>query len=147
MPPRSNMPYVYVRRWCGHCRQMVPEFKRVAAMLKGRGIKVAAVNSDNEPGLAQSLGIRGFPAIKWAYAGQLADYAGPRTAVEMVAFANQQAMISQVKAKLGDAVSGAKQVVGKMSKLAMSKVLGRQQESAPPQQQQQQQTGAGAAAA
>ena len=51
--------------WCGHCRTMVPELKKAATMLKAKGVRVAYINSDNEPGLAKSLGIRGFPTVRW----------------------------------------------------------------------------------
>lgn len=106
--------------WCGHCIKMVPDVKKAATMLKAKGITVAAVNSDNEPGLARSLGIQGFPAVKWVYDGQITDYKGDRTALDLVQFAQQQHAISLIKAKLGEGVGAVK----KLGKLAMSKVLG-----------------------
>ena len=106
--------------WCGHCIKMVPDVKKAATMLKAKGITVAAVNSDNEPGLARSLGIQGFPAVKWVYNGQITDYKGDRTAPDLVQFAQQQHAISLIKAKLGEGVGAVK----KLGKLAMSKVLG-----------------------
>ena len=109
--------------WCGHCIKMVPEFKKAATMLKASNIRAAAVNSDNEPGLAQSLGIRGFPTIRFVYNGQWSDYKGPRAHLDIVQFATQQNIIAKVKSKVSGAV--------KATKLAMSKVLNRQ---APPTQ-------------
>jgi len=103
--------------WCGHCIKMVPEFKRAASMLKRGGVKAAAVNSDNAPNLARSLGIKGFPTVRWVYAGQMTEYAGARTAVEMVNFANQQNVLTKVRKAVNGAITG--------TKLAMSKVLGR----------------------
>ena len=112
-------------------------------MLKPKGVRVAAVNSDSEPGLAQSLGIRGFPTVRWVGGGSMVDYQGARTTMEMVAFAQQQHTISALKGKVGEAVQGVK----KMGKLAMSKVLGRQQQQAVAVQQQQGAGGQAAAAA
>ena len=60
-------------------------------------MRVAAVNSDGAPGLAQELGIRGFPTVKWVHAGKLVDYAGPRTAQELHQFATTQHAIARVK--------------------------------------------------
>ena len=105
--------------WCGHCRTLVPEMKRAATTLKAKNIKTLAVNSDGSPGLAQQLGIRGFPAIKWMYNGQLSDYSGvrhflerpriapeltacvllmwqPRTYIEITQFAQTQAVVSAI---------------------------------------------------
>ena len=131
--------------WCGHCRTMVPEVKKAAAVLKSKGVRVAAVNTDNEAGLAQSLGIRGFPTVRWVANGGMSEYGGPRTSTELVGFALQQHAITMVKGKVNDVVKGVKGI----GKLAMSKVLGRQQPSPTPermQQQQQQQQAAPAAA-
>ena len=106
--------------WCGPCRQMVPHMKKAASLLKAKGITVAAINSDANPGLAQKMGIRGFPSVKWVAAGGTADYKGDRTAMDIVSWAQQQSAISTIKAKV-TAVGGAVKRVGK---LAMSKVLG-----------------------
>ena len=114
-------------------------------MLKAKGVRVAAVNSDNEPGLAQSLGIRGFPTVRWVGGGSMVDYQGPRSAIDLVSFAQQQHAISALKGKVGEAMQGVK----KLSKLALSKVLGRQQQQAgaPAVQQPQAADGGQAAAA
>jgi len=125
--------------WCGHCRQMVPDVKKAATLLKPKGVRVAAVNTDNEPGLAQRLGIRGFPTVRWVGGGSMVDYQGPRKAMELMTFAQQQHTISAVKGKVSEAVQGVKAMGRAVSKMAMSKILGRQ--PTPPQQ------GAGAAAA
>ena len=83
-------------------------------------VTVAAINSDANPGLAQKMGIKGFPSVKWVAASGMADYKGDRTAMDIVSWANQQSAISSLKAKVS-AVGGA---VKRVSKLAMSKVLG-----------------------
>ena len=112
---------VFFAPWCGPCKQMVPNVKKAATVLKSKGVRVAAINSDNEPGLAQKLGIRGFPSVKWVYDGKLTDYNGDRSSLDLVNFATTQNALTAVKAKVSEVVSGVK----KVGKLAMSKVLNR----------------------
>jgi thioredoxin 2 len=48
--------------WCGPCRMMAPMFERAAAELEPE-VRLLKVNSDEEPGLAGELGVRGIPAL------------------------------------------------------------------------------------
>ncbi|KAL1529748.1 hypothetical protein AB1Y20_000684 [Prymnesium parvum] len=112
--------------WCGHCRKMVPDFKKAAAKLKEVGIATAAVNCDQEKGVAQTLGIKGFPAIRFFYKGQMVEYAGPREAMQFVGFAQGQARIAFVKSQVSKLVGGVAGRVNQLaSKLVNSKVLQR----------------------
>ena len=77
----------------------------------------------------RSVAVRGFPTVRWVSGGSTVDYKGPRKSMDMISFAQQQHTISVLKGKVGEAVQGVKAV----GKLAMSKVLGRQQQ--PVQQQ------------
>lgn len=103
--------------WCGHCKSMVPEFKKAASKLARNGIRAAAVDCQANPSVAQQLGIKGFPAIKWVGKGAATDYAGPRSAIAFVSFATQQSKLGEIKAKVG--------AVGAGLKVGLSKVLGR----------------------
>ena len=49
--------------WCGHCKSLVPEYKKAAMALKGV-IKVGAVNADEHRSLGGQYGVQGFPTIK-----------------------------------------------------------------------------------
>ena len=49
--------------WCGHCKQLAPKWRQVAAKLKGV-VNVGAVNCDEHKALCQRMGIRGYPTIK-----------------------------------------------------------------------------------
>jgi thiol-disulfide isomerase/thioredoxin len=51
--------------WCGHCKQLAPQWEAAAKKLKGL-VRFAAVNCDVEENkqLAGLYGIRGFPTIK-----------------------------------------------------------------------------------
>lgn len=53
----------YYAPWCGHCKQLAPTYKKVAASLKGK-VRVGAVECDANPELAKRAGISGFPSLK-----------------------------------------------------------------------------------
>ncbi|MCK6434255.1 MAG: thioredoxin TrxC [Aquabacterium sp.] len=48
--------------WCGPCRQMAPQFEQAAQRLKGR-VRLAKVNTDENPALAARFGIRSIPTL------------------------------------------------------------------------------------
>jgi putative thioredoxin len=48
--------------WCGPCRQLSPILDRIATEFAGRLI-VAKVNTDEQPDLAQEIGIRSLPTV------------------------------------------------------------------------------------
>ncbi|KAI8825631.1 uncharacterized protein EV422DRAFT_491530 [Fimicolochytrium jonesii] len=74
--------------WCGHCKNLAPEYKKAAEKLKGLA-KVVAVDCDtdqNKP-LCGQFGVQGFPTIKLFPGGKKGlpqDYNGPRTAKGLV---------------------------------------------------------------
>jgi protein disulfide-isomerase A6 len=50
--------------WCGHCKNLAPEWEKAANVLKGI-IKVGAVDMDVEKSFGSKFGITGFPTLKW----------------------------------------------------------------------------------
>merc|ERR1711871_837062 len=50
--------------WCGHCKQLAPEIRSVAARLAPYSVKVAAVNCDNAGQACTMMGASSFPTIK-----------------------------------------------------------------------------------
>ncbi|CAG8437068.1 10505_t:CDS:10 [Ambispora gerdemannii] len=84
--------------WCGHCKNLAPEYKKVAKNLKGIA-RVAAVDCDNDMNkvICKRYDIKGFPTIKLfpsqsvpdkknpgAFTKKPKDYQGPRTAKAIV---------------------------------------------------------------
>ncbi|XP_053609111.1 protein disulfide-isomerase A6 homolog isoform X1 [Plodia interpunctella] len=69
--------------WCGHCKNLVPEFQKAAKALKGI-IKMGAVNADNHKSLAQKYGISGFPTLKIFSGGKHTPYNGARNAAGFI---------------------------------------------------------------
>ncbi|KPJ09442.1 Protein disulfide-isomerase A6 [Papilio machaon] len=65
--------------WCGHCKNLVPEYKKAARALKGI-IKVGGVDADQHKDLAQRYGVTGFPTIKVFSGSKHTPYQGQRTA-------------------------------------------------------------------
>ncbi|XP_013177014.1 PREDICTED: protein disulfide-isomerase A6 [Papilio xuthus] len=65
--------------WCGHCKNLVPEYKKAARALKGV-IKVGGVDADQHKDLAQRYGVTGFPTIKVFSGSKHTPYQGQRTA-------------------------------------------------------------------
>ncbi len=76
--------------WCGHCKQLAPEWEKAATRLAGDGVKVGAIDATVHTQLAQRYGIKGFPTIKLFPAGPKSapqDYNGAREADAIVDFA------------------------------------------------------------
>lgn len=77
--------------WCGHCKNLEPEWNTAASHLKGK-IKVAKVDATVNNKLASRYGIRGYPTIKIFPPGPKSDtkvqnYDGPRESSGIVTLA------------------------------------------------------------
>ena len=48
--------------WCGPCRMLTPELEAVAQQV-GEKVKIAKVNVDDEPELAQAFGVQSIPNL------------------------------------------------------------------------------------
>ncbi len=82
--------------WCGHCRKMEPTYERVAELLHGE-VNVARVDVPANRELGTRFDVKGFPTIKFLSKGKVYDYAGRRTAEDLVEFAKGGYQIQQPK--------------------------------------------------
>lgn len=92
--------------WCGHCKNLVPDWKKAAKALKGV-VKVVAVDATAEQQLAATYGVQGYPTIKifGLKKGTPSDYNGGRDA-KSIAQAGLKAAQELVNTRLGGGSSG-----------------------------------------
>jgi len=74
--------------WCGHCKQLAPEYEKAADKLaeQGSSIKLAKVDCTVQQQIAQQYQIQGYPTLNWFRNGKPTDYKGPRDAAGIVSW-------------------------------------------------------------
>lgn len=76
--------------WCGPCRMMAPEFARAAGMLEPE-MRLIKLNSEAEPQVAATLGIRGIPTLLLYRGGrEVARQSGAMDAASIAGWARAQ---------------------------------------------------------
>lgn len=58
--------------WCGPCKQLAPVLEKAVAATKGK-VKLVKMDIDENPQLAQQMGIQSIPAVYAFYKGQPVD--------------------------------------------------------------------------
>lgn len=77
--------------WCGHCKNLEPEWAKAARELKGK-VKLGALDATAHQAKAGEYQVQGYPTIKFFAGGRKTknsaeDYQGGRTANDIVEFA------------------------------------------------------------
>jgi len=71
--------------WCGHCKQLEPEYEKAANALQGRAT-LAKVDATSEVALAEQYKIEGYPTLYFFRSGQAREYGGGRSNASIVAW-------------------------------------------------------------
>ncbi|XP_060658294.1 protein disulfide-isomerase A6 homolog [Drosophila sulfurigaster albostrigata] len=80
--------------WCGHCKNLEPEWAKAAKELKGK-VKLGALDATAHQGKAAEYNVRGYPTIKFFAAGSkrasdAQEYDGGRTASDIISWASDK---------------------------------------------------------
>lgn len=76
----------FIAPWCGHCKNLHPEWERAAREMKGKPIHIARVDATAQQALGQRFKVEGFPTIKVFKNGTPEDYNGGRSASDIIQF-------------------------------------------------------------
>jgi len=78
--------------WCGHCKNLAPEYEIVGDSFASHSSKVniAKVDCDQNGPLCESHGVSGFPTLKWFPTKDSESYEGGRTADDIIKFINEK---------------------------------------------------------
>jgi len=91
----SNILVEFYAPWCGHCKNLAPEWKIAGETFQeGDDIKIAAMDATEASEIAQKFGVSGYPTIKFfpksAPIESPEDYSGGRTADTIVSWVNDK---------------------------------------------------------
>lgn len=78
----------FYAKWCGHCKQFVPTYEKIATALEGR-VTVARIDADTHSVIASLQEIQSFPTIKLFVKGVPIFYDGVRSFDDVISFVNR----------------------------------------------------------
>jgi len=87
--------------WCGHCKNLAPEYEKVGEAFSVAQVVVAKVDADAHRDLGSRFGVTGFPTLFFFPAGKTDDpekYTGGRTAEDIISFISKRTGVQGKKA-------------------------------------------------
>mmetsp|Transcript_420 Transcript_420/g.553 ORF Transcript_420/g.553 Transcript_420/m.553 type:complete len:358 (-) Transcript_420:436-1509(-) len=88
-----NVMVEFYAPWCGHCKNLAPEYEIVGnTFMEGDDVIIAKVDADAHKDLGGKFGVRGFPTIKWFPKGatEPEDFDGSRSADGIIQWINER---------------------------------------------------------
>ena len=89
----SNVLVEFYAPWCGHCKNLAPEWKIAGETFQpGDDIIIAAIDATANPKMGEKFGVKGFPTIKYFPKGKATaeEYSGGRTADTIISWVNNK---------------------------------------------------------
>jgi len=90
--------------WCGHCKDLEPEYKSAASQLRGQKVNLGLVDATAEEELARRFEVKGFPTLKIFNYGlqnkkdsKAQDYNGARTSAAIVDYLTNLAEAADIE--------------------------------------------------
>ena len=64
-PKISGTLVLFYADWCGHCKHLMPEWKKAIQLINQRGIRTLELEHGKHKEEIQNQGITGFPVIRY----------------------------------------------------------------------------------
>lgn len=79
--------------WCGHCKNLAPQWEAAATELKGK-VKLGALDATVNTVMASRYEVKGYPTIKFFHKGDVEEYDGGRKSSDIVTWATDKAAVN-----------------------------------------------------
>lgn len=77
--------------WCGHCKELAPEYAKAASRLKLKGLRIAKIDAQQSPEATAEYKVTSYPTIKFFESGIASEYDGGRNANSIVSWVSKKA--------------------------------------------------------
>jgi protein disulfide-isomerase-like protein len=85
---KSDKPILveFYTNWCGHCKNLAPEYAKAAAELKADGVVLASMDCTNHQDFCNKHEVQGYPTLRVYRKGEYSKYEGTRKAAGIVKY-------------------------------------------------------------